>query len=299
MSNKKVVLITGTSSGFGFIAAQQLAQKAYTVYASMRGVDSSNKAAAEALKTASSHIHVVELDVTKEVQINALVAQIVAEQGQIDIVINNAGLMNVGISEAYSLDQHYAQMEVNYFGPARIFKAVLPHMRAAKSGLLLTVTSLAGRLVFPAFTTYSASKFAAEALAEGYRYELSPFNVDSVILEPGPFKTQLINNSPKPDNEQVVSAYGEHGQRLNGVLAGFDTFYEQEGEGLANPQTLVNDMINLIESPYGQRPLRTVSGVDYGTRALNETSAPVQQGILEALGMTDLDPHKPLSSIAA
>ncbi len=293
MSEQKIILITGTSSGFGFMAAQQLAEKGHIVYASMRGVESKNKKAANALENASNNIHVVELDVSSDDQIKNVVAKIIDEQGHIDVAINNAGVMNVGITEGYTDVQHYTQMEANYFGPMRLFRAALPHMRAAESGLILTVTSLAGRLIFPAFTTYNASKFAAEALAEGYRYELAPFGVDSVILEPGPFNTSLISNSPKPADKDVVKSYGKHGERINGVLEGFESFYEEEGEGLANPQVLVDDMIKLIETPYGQRPLRTVSGVDYGTRKLNEASTPIQASVLEAMEMTDLDPHRP------
>jgi NAD(P)-dependent dehydrogenase (short-subunit alcohol dehydrogenase family) len=289
MSEQKIILITGTSSGFGFMASQQLAEKGHIIYASMRGIDEKNKKAAAALAESYKNIHIVEMDISNKDQVDGVVDQIISEQGRIDVAINNAGVMNVGVAEAYTAEQHYTQMEANYFGPVRIFRAVLPHMRAIKSGLILTVTSLAGRLVFPAFTTYNASKFAAEALAEGYRYELAPFGVDSVILEPGPFDTQLISNSPKPLDTQTVKAYGEHGARLNNVLAGFEDFYEQESNGLANPQILVDDMIKLIETPYGERPLRTVSGVDYGTRQLNDVSAPIQSEVLESMEMTDLD----------
>ncbi len=291
MAEQKVILITGASSGFGHLAAARLAAKNHIVYASMRGTDGRNKSPAAALRQANANIRVVELDVTDGTQVQRGVERIVAEQGRIDVAVNNAGVAYLGVTEGYTDAQHRAQMDANYFGPMRLFRAVLPHMREARSGLVLTVTSIAGRLVFPAFAAYSATKFAAEALAEGYRYELAPFGVDSVILEPGPFNTQLLSNTAKPADTATVAAYGEHGERLSALQAGFEAFYAAESEGQANPQIVVDDMIKLVETPFGRRPLRTVSGVDYGTRSLNEAGAPIQAGVLEAMQMTDLNPH--------
>lgn len=289
MNKQQVIFITGTSTGFGRQLAEQLSKKGHYVYAAMRNTESKNYEVANELKAAAHTLKVVEVDVSSTEQVDAAVKRIIDEHGRIDVAINNAGIMNVGVTEGFNEKQLYTQMEANFFGPARIFRAVLPHMRKANNGLVITVTSLAGRIIIPGFTTYNTSKFAAEALAEGYRYELKPFNVDSVIVEPGPYKTKLISNSPAPEDEKVVSAYGEFGERLRSTLDGFNDFFDQDAEGLTNPQEVVETIIKLIETPYGKRPLRTVSGIDYGTRELNTKVSMVQHGTLKELGFDDLD----------
>ena len=153
MTNQKTILITGTSSGFGFLAAQQLAEKGHVVYASMRGVNLKNKDAAKELSNHHDNINIIELDVTDDKSVQAAVDCVISEQGKIDVLINNAGVMNIGLTEGFSIEQLQGQMDVNYFGVARMFKSVLPHMREAKDGLVITVTSIAGRLPFPAGKT--------------------------------------------------------------------------------------------------------------------------------------------------
>ena len=290
MTDQKVILITGTSTGIGRIAAEKFAELGHRVYASMRGAQDKNAEAAKALALTSPQISVVDIDVTKEETVAEGVARIVAEAGRIDVLINNAGIMNIGLTEPFSMGQLHQQMDVNYFGVARMFKAVLPHMRRRRHGLVVTITSLAGRLVFPAFTSYNSSKFAAEALAEGYRYELSPYGVDSVILEPGPFKTDLVDNRHLPADGAVLGEYGEFGDMPNQVIAGFGAFMEEHKAGDCDPQVVVDDLVRLVDAPFGERPLRTVSGLDYGLRGLNEVYAEYQHKVLEAMEMTHLEP---------
>jgi len=290
--SNKVVLITGSSSGFGRLTAETLARQGYTVYAAMRDPTGRNSSVASALTELSSHaglaLQPLALDVTDSNSIESAVNHIVNEQGQIDVLVNNAGIMMVGITEAYTLEQIKQQMDVNFYGPAQLDRAVIPHMRKQRSGLLIHVTSLAGRLVFPYFGIYCASKFAIEALAESYRYELSAQGIDSVIVEPGPFSTSLITSSPKPQDQTRLANYGDVAESPDKMLASFEAFFQSKDA--IDPQVVADDITRLIPMSHKQRPLRTVSGLDYGLRDLNAATEPMQRGLLETLGLLNLDP---------
>ena len=291
----KIILITGCSSGFGWLIAETLARQGHCIYAGVREPEGRNSIAAGELRQLAAgenlDLHVVDLDVTRSESIDAAVSSVIEGQGRIDVLVNNAGVMNVGITEAYTPDQVRRQMEVNFLGPVQLDRAVIPWMRKQKSGLLIHVSSLAGRLVFPYFGIYCASKFALEAVAESYRYELSGHGIDSVIVEPGPFGgTSLIATSPKPDDVARLADYGEVAQFPDKMLASFEAFYQSDDA--VDPQLVADDIAMLIAMPKQTRPLRTVSGLDYGLRKLNAHVEPVQRGLLEALGLADLDPVK-------
>ncbi len=291
-ASSKIILITGCSSGFGRLTAETLARKGHCIYAGMRDPDARNKAAAGELRdladTQNLDLHIVDLDVTRSESIDAVVSSVIEGQGRIDVLVNNAGVMNVGITEAYTPDQVRRQMDVNFLGPVQLDRAVIPLMRKQKSGLLVHVSSLAGRLVFPYFGIYCASKFALEAVAESYRYELSDHGIDSVIVEPGPFGTALIARSPKPADAERLNEYGDVAQFPDHMLASFEAFYQSDDA--VDPQVVADDIAQLIEMQREVRPLRTVSGLDYGVRELNARMEPIQHGLLETLGLAGLDP---------
>lgn len=290
MADAKVILITGTSTGFGRLAAIKLAELGHRVYASMRGVKGKNAEAAASLDQANERISVLDIDVTKSETIEAAVGQLLAKESRLDVLINNAGVMNTGLTETFSTEELHHQMDVNYFGVARMFKAVLPQMRQQGEGLIMTVTSIAGRIVIPTMTSYNSTKFATEALAEGYRYELSSLGIDSVIVQPGPFKTAIIGNRIKPSGFHVAEAYGPLSAMPEQVVNGFEAFMEDQKDGDCDPQIVVDDMIHLINTPFGERPLRTVSGIDYGVRGLNQAVASFQNQLLEGMEMSHLNP---------
>ena len=292
--SSKIILITGCSSGFGRLTAETLARQGHCVYAGVRDPEGRNSAAAEELRNLALDenldLHRVDLDVTRSESIDAVVGLVIDRQGRIDVLVNNAGVMNVGITEAYTPEQVRRQMDVNFLGPVQLDRAIIPWMRKQKSGLLIHVSSLAGRLVFPYFGIYCASKFALEAVAESYRYELSAQGIDSVIVEPGPFGTALIATSPKPGDAERLADYGEVAQFPDKMLASFEAFYQSDDA--VDPQVVADDITRLIEMPREVRPLRTVSGLDYGVRELNAHVEPVQRGLLETLGLAGLDPVK-------
>jgi NAD(P)-dependent dehydrogenase (short-subunit alcohol dehydrogenase family) len=242
----------------------------------------------EAAKAEGHALQVLEMDVADEQSVNAAIADVIRQHGRVDALVNNAGMMPVGVTEAYTVKEIEAQFAVNFFGAVRTDRAVLPHMRAAGSGVLIHVTSLMGRVVFPFFGVYSASKFALEALAEAYRYELSNFGVDSVIVEPGPFPSNLLPSSPEPSDHAVLKTYGDVA-----AIPGHIKQHSNDGNDPQNPprpQRVANAIAQLVEATE-RRPLRTVvmpEGMDFGVERLNEAVAPIQNDLLRALGMASM-----------
>jgi NAD(P)-dependent dehydrogenase (short-subunit alcohol dehydrogenase family) len=284
---KKAVFITGASSGLGRLAAETVARAGHHVFAGMRQVDGRNAEAAASLKTLAAQeslkISVVELDVTSDGSAQSAVAAVMNEAGCLDVLVNNAGHMTIGLAEGFTEAQARQQMDVNFLGPFRLSRAVLPHMRAQRSGLLIHVTSIVGRVVFPGAALYCASKFAHEALAEALHYELAGTGVESVIVQPGPYSTHLLANSPGPEDAERLAGCGEIASLRETFIGMFGQLFASEAS--PNPQEVANAIAHLIDLPAGARPLRTVCGLDYGAAAINERVAPLQAEVLRALGM--------------
>ena len=179
----------------------------------------------------------------------------------IDILINNAGVRYLGITEAFSIAQAKEQMETNYYGAIRIMQAVLPAMRAAKSGLIINTSPLVGQISPPFSATYSATKHALEAYTQGLRYEVSPFGIDVAIVQPGPFGTGLLASGQAPAHEDVLKNYGD----LAGVPAVVDAYSA------------------LAEMPVGKRPTRTVVGITWCVDEMNTAKQPIQDRVLKEM----------------
>jgi NAD(P)-dependent dehydrogenase (short-subunit alcohol dehydrogenase family) len=243
-ANKKVVLITGSSRGIGYAAARALHERGHIVYATMRAPGGRNAPAARELEALGDSIHVLELEVRDATSVERAVSEIVRREGRLDVVVNNAGIMNLGLAEGFTVEQLDEQMNVNYLGPARLFRGAVPVMREQGEGLFITVSSLAGRVVFPFLSTYNPSKFAIEALAEIYRYELSRFAIDSVVVQPGPFETGLIDAAPRPADQARLEAYGELAGAAEQAMAGFKTMMA------GSPH---HDPVRLPAPPYRER----------------------------------------------
>ncbi|TSE08299.1 MULTISPECIES: SDR family oxidoreductase [Aquimarina] len=279
----KNVVITGSSSGFGYLSALTLARKGYKVWATMRNVESKNSLKKEELlKIAQQEnlkISVVEMDVNLDDSVSEAIQIIVDEDGRIDHLINNAGYMFVGITEAYSVEQAKDQFETNFFGILRTTKAVAPYMRKQKEGLIINVTSLAGRLAFPYFGIYCASKHAVEAYSQALRYELAPFGVEVSVVEPGPFGTNLLFTGPAEEDQGVFNEYGDHKETPHAMLKNFEGFFETEDA--PDPQLVADDITGLVEAAHGKRVERIVSGIDYGLVDYNDKVAPIQNSLIK------------------
>lgn len=285
-----VVVVTGCSSGFGHLMIEPLAKAGHTVFATMREINGRNREAADALRNLSGSlkVHVLELDATSDASVDAAVGSVLREAGHIDVVVNNAGIMPVGVTEAFTIDQMRTTFEANVLGSFRVIRAVLPGMRRQGSGLLVQISSVNGRISVPFMGVYNASKYAVEGLAETLGYELAPFGIESCIVEPGPFPTQLLSNSPAPADAARVADYGEMGKGREKILGAADVMFADAKLPVQN-SLVVSAVVDLIGRPAGERPLRTVVGLDLGAAKLNELTAPFAKNALEALHMPELE----------
>ena len=277
----KKVIITGSSNGFGLKAAKDFADQGYQVFATMRHPHGKNANAKAELESHSPHIKVADMDVTNDASVKEAIPTILAEAGSIDVLINNAGIMYLGITEAFSVEQAKFQMETNYFGAIRVMQAVLPSMRKAGSGLIINTSSLVGRMSPPFFGTYTATKHALEGYSQALRYEVSPFGVDIVLVEPGPFGTGLLASGQAPEHNEVLETYGE----LACVPTAMGENFVQmlQSENAPDPQWVVDAYLHLAAQPFGSRPTRTVVGISWGTDEINASTQPIQDRILKEM----------------
>ena len=286
------VLVTGSSTGFGRLISHTAARSGLHVFATMREVEGKNTEAAEALrdwgKSERTTLGVIELDVCDNASVVRAIEEIIARAGRIDVVVNNAGIGAGGYLEGFTIEQIAQLLDVNVLGAARVNRAVLPYMREQQSGLLIHVSSANGRLPIPFMGAYNASKHALEALAQAYRYELRPIGIDSVIVEPGGYPTEIFGNALSPSDGGRLDGYAPLDpirQRLFGQVEA-----ELSGPDAPDPQEVADAVQTLIETPTQDRPLRTVIGsvATAGVDELNR-AADVSMGILLAdLGVADV-----------
>jgi NAD(P)-dependent dehydrogenase (short-subunit alcohol dehydrogenase family) len=198
VTERKVVLITGCSSGIGREAARRFAAAGFRVYASMRRPEQGAELVAEAT-TRGWALGTPALDVTSEASVAAALSALLAETGgRLDVLVNNAGYFVLGPIEETSPDELRAVFETNVIGVQRLTRAVLPIMRARGEGAIVNVSSVAGRVAVPIGGAYHSSKWALEALSETLRYEVAPFGIRVAIVEPGPFHTALHDKEIRP-----------------------------------------------------------------------------------------------------
>ncbi|MEP0917519.1 SDR family oxidoreductase [Leptolyngbya sp. DQ-M1] len=201
----KTVLITGASTGIGRSTALLFAQKGWTVIATMR-----TPAKADWI---TENIYPLRLDVTDRDSIQSAIAQSLSQFGAIDVLVNNAGYGLIGAFENCSPEQIRKQFDTNVFGLMEVTRAVLPHFRERRSGVIVSISSIAGRISFPTYTMYNSSKWAVEGFSEGLQYELEPFNIRVKLVEPGPIKTDFFDRSPDIARSEIT-AYDEFVDRV-------------------------------------------------------------------------------------
>ena len=204
---EKVAVVTGASSGIGFETALALAKEGYYTYATMRDTKKSDKIKELGQKD-NLKIDVLELDVDDEGSVKTAMKKILDEKQRVDVIVNNAGWGLWGCVEDVSVDEFKAQFETNFFSIIRLIQEVGPTMRKQGSGKIVNISSVAGRIGFPASPAYISSKFALEGLSESLRLEMSPFGIDVIIIEPGVIKTNFLNPiklAKKSESDTVYS----------------------------------------------------------------------------------------------
>jgi NAD(P)-dependent dehydrogenase (short-subunit alcohol dehydrogenase family) len=220
MATQKVALVTGSSSGIGLETSLLLARNGFQTFATMRNIDKGNEIRAIAARE-ELHVKIVQLDVTDDISVKSAIEKILSESGRIDVLINNAGYGLGGAFEDSSMSEIKAQYETNVFGLVRVTQAVLPGMRKQRSGTIVNISSGAGRSGYPGGSIYVSSKFAIEGLSESIAFELEPFGIRVILVEPGVIRTNFANgmviakkaqdpNSPYSQIMQKMSANWQH-----------------------------------------------------------------------------------------
>jgi len=289
--SKKIILITGASSGFGRLTAEALARAGYTVYASMRDVAGRNaKNAAEMAAIGGADLRPIELDVQSENSAKAAVERVIAESGRIDVLVHNAGHMMFGPAESFTPEQFAQQYDVNVLGTQRVNRAALPHMRAAKQGLLVWVSSSSSAGGTPPYLSpYFAAKAAMDALAVQYARELARWGIETSIIVPGAFTsgTNHFAHSGKPADTARAAEYEA------GPYAGFGEQVQKAFAAIvpsdADATQVADAIVTVVDAPFGKRPFRvhidpTEDGADVGFTVLDRLRAEM----LHRVGLSDL-----------
>ena len=280
----KTILITGASTDFGRDTAETLARAGHTVFATMRDPEVKNREHAATLR--DQDIEVVALDVTDPESVDQAVAAVIAKADHIDVLINNAGVASAGVSEAFTADQAKAMFDVNVFGLHQVTRAVLPALRNRKDGLIVNIGSVLGRVTLPFFGLYGASKFAVEALTDSLHLELSQLGIDVVLVQPSAYPTQMYASAGQPADSERVAEYGAIGEIPGAMFEHFTTVFS--ASDAPNPHDISEAIADLVATPKGSRPARTVVGNSFGADRVNDATAPIQAGVIEALGLGHL-----------
>jgi NAD(P)-dependent dehydrogenase (short-subunit alcohol dehydrogenase family) len=283
----KKILITGASGGFGVLTVKKLIENGNQVAAAMRDVAGRNKNTAEELSALGAKI--IELDVTNDESVTKGVESAIQQLGGLDVLMNNAGIGSAGMIEFFTTADFQRMYEVNVFGVQRMNRAVIPHFRAQKSGLIIYTSSLLGRIALPFYGLYQSSKWALEALAENYRVELSTFGIENCIVEPGGFPTAFAENLMLPSDSSQAENYG-----------GFIHAPQKMGENFHNvlmnnpqqdPQRVADAFAELIEIPVGEKPFRTTVdfiGMGDHVQKYNEHLGQVTTGLYTNFGIAGM-----------
>ncbi len=277
MTDKKVLLVTGAGRGLGVDIAQAALAAGYAVIATGRDPRKVEKAVGVA-----GDLLTVRLDVTDPASVQAAVQTAVDRFGHVDVLVNNAGNFYAGYFENISDQQFRAQMETNFFGPLTVTRAVLPVMRAQRSGQVITITSTAGLIGQEFCAAYAASKFALEGWMESLRFDLEPYGIKTMAVEPGFFRTELlVEGSSTIWPELDIEDYAD---RTAKTVEAWKGMHGTQG---GDPAKLAEALITLSAS--GELPLRFVAGAD--------AMAGVEQN-LETVG-GQIDAHRDLSASLA
>ena len=217
--NQQVAVVTGSSSGIGYETSLILARNGFLTYATMRNLNKSENMKLIVAKE-NLPIQIKQLDVTDDVSVKNAIQEISSEAGHIDVLVNNAGYGLNGAFEDLAMDEIKAQYETNVFGLVRTTQAVLPIMRRQKSGTIVNISSGAGRFGFPGSSAYVSTKFAVEGLSESMSYELEPFGIKVVIVEPGVIRTNFVDGMVVAKKSQDLNS--PYSQITQKIATGFE-----------------------------------------------------------------------------
>lgn len=281
------VFITGIAGGFGLPTARALMAQGHTVAGSVRSRSGRKADTVAALEAEGAQI--VEMDVTETASAEAGVAEAITALDGLDVLFNNAGIGAYGIQELMSPKDMSRVFDVNVTGVQRVMRAALPHFRAQRQGTILYTSSLIGRIATPFYGTYSASKWALEAIVECYRTELSGFGIESCIIEPGAMPTAFFDGMVMPNDPAREAGYGDFAAvpalSAQGLAQMLDATPDQR------PERIAEAVVALLALPFGQKPFRAVvdhTGVGPEIERYNTALHDVTRTVLTRFGIADM-----------
>ncbi len=291
---KQVIAITGASSGFGELAARELAKAGHTVYASMRETKGRNATQVEAAKKFAREnkvdLRTVELDVASQESVDAAIQQIVREGGRLDVVIHNAGHMVFGPAEAFTPEQLAELYDVNVLSTQRVNRAALPQLRKQKRGLVVWVSSSSAAGGTPPYLApYFAAKAGMDALAVVYARELTRWGIETSIIVPGAFTggTNHFAHAGSPADRARAAEYeaGPYAGFANDVLKGFSSIVPAD----ADVSAVADAIVKVVDAPFGRRPFRVhIDPSQDGAEVVNAVSDRVRIELLRRIGLGDV-----------
>ena len=248
----KIALVTGCSSGIGLETSLALAREGFYTFATMRDLNKNHKIK-QSIEKENLPIEIIEMNVDDDQSVNSAVKNILEKKEKIDILVNNAGYGMWGTVEDVSIQEFKEQFETNFFAIIRMIQKIAPIMRKQNNGHIVNISSVAGRIGFPVSPAYISSKFALEGLSESLRFELMPFGVNVIIIEPGVIKTNFFNSMKMSKNSQKESAYSDITDR---VISGVKMMAEMG----THPKEVADTIIKAIKE---EKPLpRYIVGND-------------------------------------
>jgi NAD(P)-dependent dehydrogenase (short-subunit alcohol dehydrogenase family) len=252
-SEGMVAVVTGSSSGIGYETVLALARNGFTTFATIRNLGKAGQIESVASKE-KLPIHVVQLDVTDDASVQNAIQEVLKKAGRIDVVVNNAAYGLTGAFEDLSIEEIKTQYETNFYGVIRVTQAILPIMRKQGSGRIVNISSGAGRFGYPGGSAYVSTKFALEGLSESMAYELEPFGIKVVLVEPGVIRTNFGSSMILAKRAQNPSSpYSQMMQRIGASL-------EQLQKNASDPDLVANIVLQAATS---QNPeLRYLAGKD-------------------------------------
>jgi NAD(P)-dependent dehydrogenase (short-subunit alcohol dehydrogenase family) len=300
---KKIIIITGASSGFGALTARALAKAGHTVYASMRETEGRNapqvKEAKKFAKDNNVDLRTIELDVLSEKSCDAAIREIILKNGRVDVVVHNAGHMVFGPAEAFTSEQLAELYDVNVLSTQRVNRAALPQLRKRGEGLLIWVSSSSAAGGTPPYLApYFAAKAAMDALAVVYARELSRWGIETSIIVPGAFTggTNHFAHAGSPNDKTRAAEYDA------GPYANFGEQVRRAFAAIVPPDADVSAVavaiVKVVSTPFGKRPFRVhVDPTQDGAEVVNMVSDRVRAELLRRIGLADLlTPRSPTVS---
>lgn len=247
LNKKKIALVTGASSGFGLLISIELAKAGFYVYATMRNMEGKQPLVKLATKEKiMDSLEIVQLDVTQLSSVQQAIKQVKDSSGRVDVLVNNAGYAQAGFVEEISPDEWLQQFDTNFFGTVSMIREIIPLMREARSGRIINMSSISGFMGFPALTPYVSSKFALEGFSESLRYELMPFGIHVILIEPGSYQTNIWTKGKRISGNYEKGSTSPYKPFLDKI----ESYLKMSEKNYGDPMEVAKKVVHVATKPY-------------------------------------------------